>query len=145
MPWIEALKYGLIGLAALLGLWAVTRARAPMQVPGASELRAIKRLVGLAVLLVLLSGMVAAYEDHLVRSSRRQMHAILARMDQTIGDKLNVDSDAFALVDAYSKQILDNMMRQLCRDVIDLSRRARSEAADHCRARLQRSPVDASG
>ena len=74
--------------------------------------------------IALLSGLLALYDGYFLQESRRmnEMRQIISRMDQIIGDKLAVENDAFAPLDALSKQIVDNMIRQLCQDVIAASR-----------------------
>jgi hypothetical protein len=145
MPSIEALKYGLTGLAALFGFWAAAKVKAQGQAPSEAGARLINRLMIFCIALLLLSGLLALYDGYFLQGSRRlnEMRQIIGRMDQTIGDKLGVENDAFAPMDAHSKQIIDNMIRQLCQDVIDLNKIASSAAAPRCRARLERSPVDA--
>jgi hypothetical protein len=145
MPSIEALKYGLTGLAALFGFWAAAKVKAQGQAPTEAGARLINRFMIFCIALLLLSGFLALYDGYVLQESRRlnEMRQIISRMDQTIGDKLAVENDAFAPLDAHSKQIIDNMIRQLCQDVIDLNKIASSAAAPRCRARLERSPVDA--
>ena len=145
MPFIEALKYGLTGLAALFGFWAVAQIKARGQAPTEQGARLINRCMIFSIALLLLSGVLALYEGYFLRGSSRLsgMRPILARMDQTLGDKLALENDAFAPLDAHSKQIVDNMVRQLCQDVIDLSAMAPSAVAPRCRARLDRVPTDA--
>jgi hypothetical protein len=145
MPSIEALKYGLTGLAALFGFWAAAKVKAQGQAPTEAGARLINRFMIFCMALLLLSSFLALYDGYFLQESRRlnEMRQIISRMDQTIGDKLAVENDAFAPMDAHSKQIIDNMVRQLCLDVIDLNKIASSVAAPRCRARLERSPVDA--
>jgi hypothetical protein len=145
MPSIEALKYGLTAAAALFGFWAAAKIKAQGQAPTQAGARLINRFMIFCLALILLSGLLAVYDGYFLHGSRWQneMRQIISRMDQTIGEKLNVESDAFAPIDAHSKQMIDNMIRQLCRDVIDLSKAASSAAAPRCRARLERSPFDA--
>ncbi len=145
MPSIEALKYGLTGLAALFGFWAAAKVKAQGQAPSEPGARTIRHLMIFSIALLLLSGLLALYDGHFLQESRRlnDMRPILTRMDQTLGDKLAVESDAFAPLDSHSKQIVDNMIRQLCQDMIDLYKIASSAVAPRCRARLDRSPADA--
>jgi hypothetical protein len=145
MPSIESLKYGLTGLAALFGFWAAAKVKGQGQAPTEAGARLINRFMIFCIALLLLSGFLALYDGYVLQESRRlnEMRQIISRMDQTIGDKLAVENDAFAPMDAHSKQIIDNMTRQLCQDVIDLNKIASSAAAPRCRARLERSPVDA--
>ena len=140
MPSIEALKYGLTGLAALFGIWAVIRIKAQAKAP--TEAGA-NHLMIFSIALLLLSGLLALYDGYFLHQNK--MRPILARMDQTIGDKLAIENDAFAPLDAHSKQIIDNMIRQLCRDLIDLHEIASAATAPRCRARLDRPPVDSPG
>jgi hypothetical protein len=145
MPAIEALKYGLTGLAALFGFWTAARMKAQAQAPTEAGTRAVNHLMIFSIALLLLSGLLALYDGFFLQEGRRlrEMRPILARMDQAVGDKLVIENDAFAPLDAHSKQIIDNMMRQLCRDVVELYNIASSAAAPRCRARLDRPPVDA--
>ena len=145
MPSIEALKYGLTGLAALFGFWAAAKVKAGGQAPTEAGARLIHRLMIFCIALLLLSGLLTLYDGYFLQESRRlnEMHQIISRMDQTIGDRLAVENDAFAPLDAHSKQIVDNVIRQLCQDVIDLYKIASSAVAPRCRARLDRSPLDA--
>jgi hypothetical protein len=143
MPSIEALKYGLTGLAALFGFWAAAKVKAQGQASTEAGMRLIHRFMIFCIALLLLSGFLALYEGYFLQGSRRDVRQIISRMDQTIGEKLGVENDAYAPMDAHSKQIIDNMIRQLCQDVIDLSRMASSAAAPRCRDRLARPPVDA--
>lgn len=144
MPSIEALKYGLTGLAALFGFWAAAKVKAQGQAPTEAGARLINRFMIFCIALLLLSGLLALYDGYFLQSRRlNEMRQIISRMDQTIGDKLVLENDAFAPMDAHSKQIIDNMIRQLCQDVIDLNKIASSAMAPRCRARLERSPVDA--
>jgi hypothetical protein len=138
MPPIEALKYGLIGLAALFGVWTAVRIKMQGQAPTEAGTRLINRFMIFCLALILLSGLVALYDGYFLQGGRRQyeMRQIISRMDQVIGDRLNVENDAFAPIDAHSKQIIDNMIRQLCQDVIDLSKAVSSAAAPRCRARF---------
>jgi hypothetical protein len=145
MSSIEALKYGLTGLAAVFGLWSAAKVKAQGQAPTEAGIRSINRFMIFCIALLLLSGFLAFYDGYFLQGSRRlnETQRIISRMDQTIGEKLGVENDAFAPIDAHSKQIIDNMIRQLCQDVIDLSKMAPSATAPRCRARLDRSPVDA--
>jgi hypothetical protein len=145
MPSIEAMKYGLTGLAALFGFWAAAKVKVRGQAPTEAGARLIRRFMIFCIALLLLSGLLALYDGYFLQESRRvnEMRQIISRMDQTIGDKLAVENDAFAPLDAHSKQIVDNMIRQLCQDVIDLNKIASSAVAPRCRARLDRAPVDA--
>jgi hypothetical protein len=145
MPSIEALKYGLTGLAALFGFWAAAKVKAQGQALTEPGMRRINHFMIFCIALLLLSGFLALYDGYFLQGSGRLNAArqVISRMDQTIGDKLGVENDAFAPMDAHSKQIIDNMIRQLCQDVIDLSKMASSAAAPRCRARLDRPPVDA--
>jgi hypothetical protein len=145
MPSIEALKYGLTGLAALFGFWAAVKIKSEGPAPTEAGARLINRFMIFCLALILLSGLIAFYDGYFLHGGRgqKEMQQIISRMDQTIGDKLNIESDAFAPIDAHSKQINDNMVRQLCRDVIDLNKMASSAAAPRCRARLERPPADA--
>jgi hypothetical protein len=145
MPSIEALKYGLTGLAAPFGFWAAAKVKAQGQAPTESGMRLIHRFIIFCIALLLLSGLLALYDGYFLQGSRRLSDArqIIGRMDQTIGEKLGVENDAFAPMDAHSKQMIDNMIRQLCRDVIDLSKLTPSAAAPRCRDRLERAPVEA--
>lgn len=141
MPSIEALKYGLIGLAALSGFWAAAKFKAQGQAPTQAGVRLVNRLMIFCIALVLLSGALALYEGQYLQGERRQ--EIISRLDETIGAKLAVDNDMFSALDAYSRQTVDNMIRQLCRDVIELSGMTASAAAPRCKALLARSPADA--
>jgi hypothetical protein len=141
MPSIEALKYGLTGLAALFGFWAAAKVKAQGQALTEPGMRRINHFMIFCIALLLLSGFLALYDGYFLRLNAARQ--VISRMDQTIGDKLGVENDAFAPMDAHSKQIIDNMIRQLCQDVIDLSKMASSAAAPRCRARLDRPPVDA--
>ena len=145
MPSIEAMKYGLTGLAALFGFWAAAKVKARGQAPTEAGARLIRRFMIFCIALLLLSGLLALYDGYFLQESRRQneMGQIISRLDQTIGDKLGVENDAFSAMDAHSKQIVDNMIRQLCQDVIGLSKMASSAATPRCRDRLDRSPLDA--
>jgi hypothetical protein len=144
MPSIEALKYGLTGLAALFGFWAAAKIKARGQAPTEAGAHLVNRFMIFCIALLLLSGLLALYDGYFLESRRLdEMRQIISRMDQTIGDKLAVENDAFAPLDAHAKQIVDNMIKQLCQDVIDLNKIASSAAAPRCRARLDRSPVDA--
>jgi hypothetical protein len=147
MSWIEALKYGLTGLAALFGFWAVAKIKAQAGRPTQAETPLINRLMAFSIALLVLSGLLALFDGYFLQKSKRsrEMRPVLARMDQIVGDKLSVENDAFAPLDAHSKQIIDNMIRQLCRDVIDLYNIVSAGTAPHCRARLDRPPADAPG
>jgi hypothetical protein len=143
MTWIDALKYGLTALAALFGFWAVAKIRAQPGAPSEAAARVIKSLMIFSIGLLLLSGLLALYEGFFLQGKRlREMRPILARLDQTIGDRLSIDNDAFSPLDAHSKQIVDNMIRQLCRDLIDLYSIASAGAAARCQARLDRPPAE---
>jgi hypothetical protein len=143
MTWIDALKYGLTALAALFGFWAVTRIKAQPGAASEASSRVIKSLMIFSVVLLLLSGLLALYEGFFLQGKRlREMRPILARLDQTLADKLSIDNDAFAPLDAHSKQIVDNMIRQLCRDLTDLYSIAAAGMPSRCRARLDRPPAE---
>ena len=141
MPSIEALKYGLIGLAALSGFWAAAKFKAQGAAPTEAGARLVNRLMIFCIALVLLSGALALYDGQYLQGARRAQ--IISRLDETIGAKLAVDNDMFSALDSYSKQTVDNMIRQLCRDVIELSSMTSSAAAPKCKALLDRSPPDA--
>jgi len=145
MPPIEAIKYGLVGLAALFGLWAAVKAKAPPQGASATDLRLANRFMVFCIVLVLLAGLLALYEGFFLHGEgrRAQESQIISRIDQTIADKLGIENDAFTAMDAYSRQTIDNIIRQLCRDVIDLSELLSAAPAARCKARLGRSPAEA--
>jgi hypothetical protein len=147
MPSIEALKYGLTALAALFGFWAVARIKAQTQTPTEAGARLVNHLMIFSIALLLLSGLFALYDGYFLQESKRlrEMRPILSRMDQAVGDKLALENDAFAPLDAHSRQIIDNMIRQLCGDVIELYNIASSAVAPRCKARLDRPPADAPG
>jgi len=143
MTWIDALKYGLTALAALFGFWAVAKIKAQAGALSEAQARVIKSLMIFSIGLLLLSGLFALYEGFFLQGKRlREMRPILSRLDQTIGDRLSIDNDAFAPLDAHSKQVVDNMIRQLCRDLIDLHSIASAGAASRCQARLDRPPAE---
>jgi len=144
MAWIEALKYGLTALAALFGIWSALRLKAEVKSPSERGARLLDRFMIFCVLLLVLSGLLAAYDGYFLQENRRasEMAPMLARMDQTVGDKLDIGNDAFAPMDSLSKQFLDNIFRQLCRDVVDLSKVA-AAPAPRCGARLERPPFEA--
>jgi hypothetical protein len=143
MAWIEALKYGLTALAALFGIWAAVKLKAEAKTPSPGGARVIDRFMIFCVLL--LSGLLAAFDGYFLQESRRStgMQPILVRIDQAIGDKLDVAHDAFAPMDFHSKQFLDNILRQLCRDVVELAKQAAAPAPPRCGARLERPPLEA--
>jgi hypothetical protein len=144
MPPIEAVKYGLVGLAALFGLWAAVKVKAPAHGASEARMRLANRFMLFSIVLVLLSGLLAVYEFYLLGGGRRaQESQIISRMDQTIAAKLGIENDAFAAMDAYSRQTIDNIIRQLCRDVIDLSDLLAASPAARCKARLGRPPAEA--
>jgi hypothetical protein len=144
MGWIEALKYGLTALAALFGIWCALRLKAQVTAPTDSGARLLDRFMIFCVLLLVLSGLLAFYDGYFLQESggRAEMRPILARVDQTIGEKLDIANDAFAPMDSLSKQFLDNIFRQLCREVIALAKLAEAPAPQ-CGARLQRPPFEA--
>lgn len=144
MAWIEALKYGLTALAALFGIWAAVQLKAQAKAPSEGGARLADRFMIFCVLLLLLSGLLAAYDGYFLRESRRsaEMQPILARMDAAIGEKLDISNDAFAPLDSHSRQFLDNILRQLCRDVIELAKAAAAPAPPRCAARLERPPLE---
>lgn len=144
MAWIEALKYGLTALAALFGIWSALRLKAEVKSPSERGARLLDQFMIFCVLLLVLSGLLAAYDGYFLQENRRVsgMAPILARMDQTVGDKLDIGNDAFAPMDSLSKQFLDNIFRQLCRDLVDLSKAA-AAPAPRCGARLERPPFEA--
>lgn len=140
MASIEALKYGLIGLAALSGFWATAKFKAQGAAPTQAGARLVNRLMIFCIALVLLAGALALYDgQYLQRGNRAQ---IISRLDDTIGAKLAVDNDMFSALDSYSKQTVDNMIRQLCQDVIELSKTSSAEAPK-CKALLDRPTPDA--
>ena len=139
MPSIEALKYGLIGLAALSGFWAAAKFKAQGAAPTQAGTRLVNRLMIFSIALVLLAGALALYDGQYLQGSRRAQ--IISRLDETIGAKLAVDNDMFSALDSYSKQTVDNMIRQLCQEVIELSKTS-SAGAPKCKALLDRSPAD---
>jgi hypothetical protein len=143
MAWIEAAKYGLTALAALFGIWSALRLRAEVKSPSDRGARLVERFMIFCVLLLLLSGLLAAFDGYFLQEQRRasEMAPVLARMDATVADKLDVANDAFAPMDSLSKQFLDNIFRQLCRDVTELSRTA-AVPAPRCAARLTRPPFE---
>jgi hypothetical protein len=145
MAWIEALKYGLTALAALFGIWAAVKLKAEAKTPSAGGARVVDRFMIFCVLLLLLSGLLAAFDGYFLQESRRSagMQPILARIDQAVGDKLDVAHDAFAPMDFHSKQLLDNILRQLCRDVVELAKQAAAPVPPRCGARLERPPLEA--
>jgi hypothetical protein len=139
MPSIEALKYGLIGLAALSGFWAAAKFKVQGAAPTQAGARLVNRLMIFSIALVLLAGALALYDGQYLQGGRRAQ--IISRLDETIGAKLAVDNDMFSALDSYSKQTVDNMIRQLCRDVIELSRTSSADAPK-CKALLDRPPPE---
>src|ERR1700681_383772 len=98
MAWIEALKYGLTALAALFGIWAALRLKAEGTAPSERGARLLERFMIFCVLLLVLSGLLAVFDGYFLQEHRRarELQPILARMDQTVGDKLDIGNDAFA-------------------------------------------------
>jgi hypothetical protein len=90
--------------------------KAQAQAPTEAGTRAVNRLMTFSIALLLLSGLLALYDGYFLQESKRlrEMRPILSRMDQAVGDKLALENDAFAPLDAHSRQIIDNMIRQLC-------------------------------
>ncbi|MFZ1093595.1 MAG: hypothetical protein WAN75_31010, partial [Xanthobacteraceae bacterium] len=111
MGWIDALKYGLTALAALFGIWSALRLKAEVKSPSERGARLLERFMIFCVLLLVLSGLLAVFDGYFLqeRSRAHEMQPILARMDQTIGDKLDIGTDAFAPMDSLSRQSLDNI------------------------------------
>jgi hypothetical protein len=143
MPWIDALKYGLTALAALFGFWAAAKVKAQGQAPTEAGARLIERFMLFCLGLLLASVLLALYDGFFFQDSTRmkQMRQIIGRIDEAAGDKLDVENDAFAALDAPSKQVIDNLLRNVCRDVIELSQIASSSAPPHCKARLEHPPA----
>jgi hypothetical protein len=143
MPGIEALKYGLAGLAALFAVWTALKIKGRAGTPAGERL--IREFMILAIALLLLCGLLAVYEGYGLPGGQRQseMRAALGRMDQIVGTKLDVESQAFAELDAYTKQILDNIFRQLCRDIAQMYSIVSATQPPSCSTRLARPPVDA--
>lgn len=143
MAWIVAVQYGLTALAALFGITSVLRLRTELKSPSDRGARLLDRFMIFSVLLLVLSGLLAVYDGYFLRQNswESEMAPIIARMDQIVGEKLDTANDAFAPMDLLSKQFLDNIMRQLCRDVVDLAKMAAAPARS-CGARLQRPPFD---
>ena len=144
MGWIEALKYGLTALAAVFGIWSALRLKAEVKSPSERGARLLERFMIFCVLLLVLSGLLAVFDGYFLQEHRRarELQPIHARMDQTVGDKLDIGNDAFAPMDSLSRQSLDNILRHLCRDVIELSKAA-AAPAPRCGARLERLPFEA--
>jgi len=141
MPSIEALKYGLVGLAALFGFWAAAKIRTQAQAPTETGTRLVNRFMLFCIALILLAGVLALYDGQYLQGGRRQQ--LIGRLDATIGARLAVENDLFSALDSYSRQTVDNMLRQLCRDVIDLGRTVSSASTPSCKARLERPPSEA--
>jgi hypothetical protein len=140
MPWIEALKYGLTALAALFGFWAAVKVKAQGQAPTEKGTRLIERFMLFCLGLLLASVLLALYEGFFFPQSPRmkQMRQIISRIDEGVGRELNVENDAFAALDSQSKQVIDALIRNVCRNVIELGQIVSSTAPPHCKARLER-------
>lgn len=143
MPWIEALKYGLTALAALFGFWAAVKVKKQGQAPTERGERLIERFMLFCLGLLLASVLLALYEGFFFAQSPRmkEMRQILGRIDDGVGRELDVDNDAFAALDSHSKQVIDNLIRNVCREVIELDRLVSSSAPPQCKARLERPPA----
>lgn len=143
MSWIEALKYGLTALAALFGFWAAVKVKAQGQAPTEKGARLIERFMLFCLGLLLASVLLALYEGFFFQESVRmkEMRQIIGRIDEGVGKELNVENDAFAALDSHSKQVIDNLVRNVCREVIELGRIAASSAPPHCKGRLERPPA----
>jgi hypothetical protein len=142
MPWIEALKYGLTALAALFGFWAAVKVKSQGQAPTERGARLIERFMLFCLGLLLASVLLALYEGFFFQQSPRakQMRQIISRIDEGVGRELNVENDAFAALDSQSKQVVDNLIRNICREIVALDQMVASNAPAHCKARLERLP-----
>ena len=141
MSWIDVLQYAATGLAALFGFWAAVTIRRAGHALDQKDLA--HRLMIFSVALLLLSGLLAAYEGYFAQGSRlSSIGKIVSRMDRVVGNKLDIDNDAFVQMDAHTRQIMDNVLRQLCQDIIDIGKTALSNGAPSCRARIERPPID---
>jgi hypothetical protein len=142
MPWIEALKYGLTALAALFGFWAAVKVKAQGQAPTEQGTRLIERFMLFCLGLLLASVLLALYEGFFFQQSPRmkQTRQIISRIDEGVGRELNVENDAFAALDSHSKQVIDNLIRSICREIVELDQIVSSNAPPHCKARLERPP-----
>jgi len=140
MSWIEALKYGLTALAALFGFWAAVKVKAQGQAPTEKGTRLIERFMLFCIGLLLASVLLALYDGFLFAQSPRmkQMRQIISKIDEGVGRELNVENDAFAALDSQSKQVIDALIRNVCREVIELGQIVSSNASPHCKARLER-------
>jgi hypothetical protein len=139
MAWIEASKYALTALAAVFGFWVAARLRREGRVPTAAGERLIRRFMVFCIALLLLSGLLGLLDAYLLqRIKQNDMRQIISRMDQTLGLKFDIDTEAFAQIDSHTKHQLDNMVRQLCRDLIEMDKAASSAAAPNCKTRLER-------
>jgi hypothetical protein len=142
MPWIEALKYGLTALAALFGFWAAVKVKTEGQAPTERGARLIERFMLFCLGLLLVSVLLALYEGFFFAQSPRmkQMRDIISRIDEGVGRELDVENDAFAALDSHSKQVIDNLIRNVCREIVELDQIVSSQAPSHCKARLERPP-----
>lgn len=140
MPWIEALKYGLTAMAALFGFWAAFKLKEQGQAPTEKGTRLIERFMLFCLGLLLASVLLALYEGFFFQQSPRmkQMRQIISKIDDGVGRELNVDNDAFAALDSHSKQVVDVLIRNVCREVIALDQVVSSTATPHCKALLGR-------
>jgi hypothetical protein len=143
MPWIEALKYGLTALAAVFGFWAAAKVKAEGKTPTERGERLIERFMLFCLGLLLASVLLALYEGFFFQQSPRmkEMREIIGRIDYGVGRELNVDNDAFAALDSNSKQVIDNLIRNVCREVIELDRLVSLTGPPNCKARLEHPPA----
>jgi hypothetical protein len=142
MPWIEALKYGLTALAALFGFWAAVKVKMEGQAPTERGARLIERFMLFCLGLLLVSVLLALYEGFFFAHSPRmkQMREIISKIDEGVGQELNVENDAFAALDSHSKQVIDNLIRNICGEIIELDQIVSPQAPPHCKSRLERPP-----
>jgi hypothetical protein len=140
MAWIEASKYALTALAAVLGCWVVARIRRQGPAPSEAGERLLHRFMSFCIALLLLSGVLALFEVFFLQKPRQnEMRQIIGKMDLALGSKFDIEGDAFEQVDSHTKHQLDNMVRQLCRDLIEMNKTAAaSAAAANCKTRLER-------
>ena len=139
MRWIEASQYVLTALAALFGFWVAISARREGPAPTEAGERLMRRLMGFSITLLLLSGFLGLLDAYLAHKSTQDgLRASLGRMDQALGSRFDIEGDAFAQLDSHTRHQLDNMIRQLCRDVVEMNKTAASAQIANCKTRLER-------
>jgi hypothetical protein len=130
MDWIvKALAFGLPGLAAIFGFFVAAKIKTEGRGPSKAGERLINRYMVFCIVLLLLSGFMAAFDEYFIQGSQRlgKIREKAASLDSYLIGKLNVESGALACLPEPVRDQLEPIIYSMCSLVKGVAKEANGQ------------------